>query len=100
MIEDVGVLDVLILDVVGLAVARLDVAPVAAVSPPSWELVHSTGFCPTSSAILKSLLMNVGIVALEVLRSDTSKWHTQAFPSSSGTRAEPVAETDWLYAGR
>ena len=94
MIEDVEVLDVLILDVVGLAIAGLDVAP--AVSPPSWELVHNTGFCPTSSAILKSLLMNVGTVALEVLRSDTSKWQTQALPSSSGTRAEPVAATDWL----
>ncbi len=87
-------LDVLILDVVGLAIAGLDVAP--AVSPPSWELVHNTGFCPTSSAILKLLLMNVGTVALEVLRSDTSKWQTQALPSSSGTRAEPVAATDWL----
>ncbi|KAL9070981.1 MAG: hypothetical protein Q9161_004481 [Pseudevernia consocians] len=100
VLEDAEGLDVLNIDAVGLAVVGFDVALVAAVSSPSWELVHRTGFCPTSSTMLKSLLMNVGGVALEVLRSDTSKWHTQAFPSSRGTRAEPVAETDWLYAGR
>ena len=100
VLEDAVGLDVLNIDAVGLAVVGFDVALVATVSSPSWELVHSTGFCPTSSTMLNSLLMNVGGVALEVLRSDTSKWHTQAFPSSRGTRAEPVAETDWLYAGR
>lgn len=94
--EDVVVLDVLDLDDVGLAAVGLDVALDAAVSPPACALVHKTGLCPTSNTILKSLLMNVGGVALEALRSDTSKWHTQAFPSSRGTRAEPVAETDWL----
>ena len=92
----VGVLDALIRVVVGPAVVGFDVALDAPVSPPSCESVHSTGFCPLFMTMLKSLLMNVGGVALEVLRSDTSKWHTQAFPSSRGTRAEPVAETDWL----
>ena len=100
VLEDAEGLDVLNIDAVGLAVVGFDVALVAAASSPSWGLVHRTGFCPTSSTMLNSLLMNVGGVALEVLRSDTSKWHTQAFPSSRGTRAEPVAETDWLYAGR
>lgn len=98
--EDAVGLDVLFTDAVGLAVVGFDVALVAAVSSPSCELVHSTGFCPTSSTMLKSLLMNVGGAALEALRSDTSKWHTQAFPSSRGTKAEPAAEMDWLYAGR
>lgn len=103
--EEVVVLDVLILDelvpdVVGSAVVGLKVALDEAFPPPSCESVHSTGFCPSLSTILKSLLENVGGVVPEVLRSDTSKWHNQAFPSSRGTRAEPVANTDWLYAGR
>lgn len=95
--ENVVVLDVLILDDEGLAAVGLDAALDAAVSPPACELVHNTGLWPTPNTILKSLLMNVGGVALEALRSDTSKWHTQAFSSSRGTRAEPVAGTDWLY---
>lgn len=88
---------VLIFDVLGLAVVGFDVALDAAFSPASCDSVHSTGFCPSSSTMLKSLLMNVGAVTLEGLRSDTWKWHVQAFPSSRGTRVEPVAETDWLY---
>lgn len=95
----VALLDVLIFDVLGLAVVRFDVALDAAFFPASCDSVHSTGFCPSSSTMLKSLLMNVGAVTLEGLRSDTWKWHVQAFPSSRGTRVEPVAETDWLYAG-
>lgn len=98
--RDVVVLDVLLLDVMGLAVVELGIARDVAFSPPSCELVHSTGFFPSSSTILKSLLTNVGGVAPKVLRSDTSKWHTQAFPSSRGTRADPVAETESLYAAR
>lgn len=97
---DVLIADVPIADVVGLAVAGFDVALDAAFSPSSCEVVHKTEFCPFCSTILKSLLIIVGGVALEVLRSDTWKWHTQAFPSSRGTRAEPVVETDWLYAGQ
>ena len=99
-IVGVRVLDGLVLVVVGPAVVGVDVVLYAEVSPPSCELVHNTGFCPLFITMLKSLLMNVGGVVLEVLRSDTSKWHTQAFPSSRGTKAEPVAETDWLYAGQ
>lgn len=97
--EDVLIFDVLISDDVRLAVVGFDVALDAVVPPPSCELVHSTGVCPLFSTTLKLLLMKVGGVALEVLRSDTSKWHIQAFPSSRGTRMEPVAETEWLYAG-
>ena len=98
MTEDVVVLDVLVADVVRLVVG-VDAALDAAVPPPPCESVHNTGFCPACSTRLKSLLMNVGGVAPEVPRSDTSKWHTQAFPSSRGTRVEPVADTDSLYAG-
>ena len=98
LIPDVLTFDVLIVDVVGKVVAGFEVSLDAAVFPPSCELVHNTGFCLSFNTMLKSLLMNVGGVAREVRRSDTWKWHTQAFPSSRGTRAEPVAETDWLYA--
>ena len=97
--EDVVVRDVLIADIVG-PVVGFDAALEAAVPPPSCGSVRNTGCCPACNPMLKSLLMNVGGVALEVPRSDTSKWHTQAFPSSRGTRVEPVGETDWLYAGR
>lgn len=100
VVLDMLILDELILDAVALAVVEFDVALDAAASPPSCEWVHHTGFCPSFRTTLKSLLMNVGGVVLEVLRSDTWKWHVQAFPSSRGTRAEPVAETDRLYAGR
>ena len=98
--EEVVVLDVLTADVVALVVAGSDAALDAASSPPVCESVHNLGSCPSSTTILKLLLMNVGGVALEALRSDTSKWHTQAFPSLRGTRCEPLAETDSLYAGR
>lgn len=98
LIPDVLTFDVLIDDVMGKVVARFEVSLDAAVFLPSCELVHNTGFCPSFNTMLKSLLMNVGGVALEVRRSDSWKWHTQAFPSSRGTRAEPVVETDWLYA--
>ena len=101
VIEDVGAPDVLLIPVViGPAAAGVDVALDAEIRCPFCKFVHNTGFCPSCSTMLKSLLVNVGGVALEVLRSATSKWHTQAFPSSRGTRAEPVADTDWLYAGR
>ena len=98
LIIDVLVADMLIADDVELAVVGFDVALDAVVPPPFCELVHSTGVCPLFSTTLKLLLVKVGGVALELLRSDTSKWHIQAFPSSRGTRTEPDAETDWLYA--
>lgn len=85
---------VLFADVVGLLVVGIDAALDATLPPPSCVLVHNTGFSPSFSTMLKSLLTNMGAFALEVLRSDTSKWHNQASPSSRGTRAEPVAETD------
>lgn len=46
VMEDVGVgvLDALVLGVVGPAVVGVDVVLDAAVSPPSCEMVHSTGF--------------------------------------------------------
>ncbi len=96
--EDTVLLDVLVADVMGLAVAGFAVTLDAAVPPRPCESVHSMGICPSRSTMLKSLLMNVSGFALKLLKSDTSKWHNQAFPSSRGTRAEPVAETDWLYA--
>lgn len=99
VVEDVGALDALVPVVGGPAVVGVDDAVDTALSPPSCELVHKTGFCPLLTTMLKSLLMKVGGVALEVRRSVTSKWHTQAFPSSRGTRAEPVADTERLYAG-
>lgn len=89
--------NMLIADVARLAVVGFDVALDAVVPPPSCELVYNTGVCPLFSTTLKLLLMKVGKDELEVLRSDTSKWHIQAFPSSRGTRMEPVAGTEWLY---
>lgn len=96
--DEVG-LDERMLDVVE-SVVEFAVAPDAAVPPLDFESVHKTGFCPLFRTMLKSLLMNVGGSALESWRSDTWKWHVQAFPSSRGTRDEPVAGIDWLYAGR
>ena len=98
LIADVLAFDVLLVGIVGKVVEGFEVSLDTVVSPPSCELVHNTGFCPLFNTMLKSLLMNVGGVVLEVRRSDSWKWHTQVFPSSRGTRAEPVAETDWLYA--
>ena len=98
-VGDVVVFDVLVADVVGL-IMGFDAALDAAVPPSSGGSVHNKGFCPLYTTRLKSLLMNMSGVALEVPRSDTLKWHTQVFPSSRETRAEPVAGIDWLYAGR
>ena len=102
--DDAVVLDMLFIDevlanAVGPSAVGCDAVLDTGVSPPCCESVHSTGFCPSCITMLKSLLMKVGGVALEVTRSDTWKWQTQAFPSSRGTRIEPVAETEWLYAG-
>lgn len=90
----------LIADVVRLYMALDTAGP----PPPCALLVHKTGFGPSCRTMLKSLLVNVGGVGVlassaAAPRSDTWKWHTQAFPSLRGTRAEPVAETDRLYAG-
>lgn len=97
--EDVVVPDVLITDIVGPIIGS-NTALKATVPPPTCGSVQNTGCGPACNTTLKSLLMNVGGVALEVPRSDTSKWHTQAFPSSRGRKVEPVGETDWLCAGR
>lgn len=78
--EDVVVRDVLIADIVGPVVGS-DAALEAAVPPPSCGSVRNTGCGPACDTMLKSLLMNVGGVALEVPGSDTSKWHT--YPSLS-----------------
>ena len=70
--EEAVVFEVLFLGVVALA-EGVDGTP-DAVDPPSFcGLVHSTGFCPSWSTMLKSLLANVGGALLVVLRSETSK---------------------------
>ena len=92
--KDVLILDMLVADVVWLVVGTFEADFDTKFSPPSCELVQNTGFVPLFITMLKSLLINVGGVALNLLKSDTSKWHTHSFPSSRGTRAEPVAETE------
>lgn len=56
VMEEVEVLDGLIPNVVELAVVWLEVALIAAVTPPSSVSVHSTGLWPSFSTMLKSLL--------------------------------------------
>lgn len=97
LIEDVVMLEILVVDVVGLVVGMFEAKLVIPFSLPSCKLVQNTGFVPSFSTMLKSLLRKVGGAAPDLLRSDTSKWHTHSFPSSRGTRAEPVADTDLLY---
>ena len=92
--DDVVALDKLIADVVGLVIWRFDNALDIANCLLSHELLHRTGCCPSLSTMLKSLLTNVGGVALAVLRSDNWKWHTHALPLSRGTRMEPDTATD------